>query len=125
MVLTLKIPFCLRNGGSTFLENTDNDLPDYMPSHPRRHLFSTCSNIQVPLVDVMCFCLFSGFETARSLALHGCTVVFACRDLSRTQAAIARIKEERPNATCDVIELDLARLHSVTNFVAHFKDRYK
>jgi hypothetical protein len=24
-----------------------------------------------------------------------------------------------------VIELDLARLHSVTNFVAHFKDRYK
>lgn len=66
-----------------------------------------------------------GFETARSLALHGCTVVFACRNLNRTQAAIGRIKEERPNATCDVIELDLARLHSVTKFAANFKLRYK
>jgi WW domain-containing oxidoreductase len=71
------------------------------------------------------FCFFSGFETARSLALHGCTVVFACRDLNRTWAAIGKIKEERPNATCDVIELDLARLHSVTKFAANFKLRYK
>lgn len=66
-----------------------------------------------------------GFETARSLALHGCIVVFACRDLNRTRAAIGKIKEERPNATCDIIELDLARLHSVTKFAANFKLRYK
>lgn len=70
-------------------------------------------------------CICSGFETARSLALHGCTVVFACRDITRTQAAIDRIKEERAHAVCDVIELDLARLHSVTKFAATMKLRYK
>ncbi|XP_021920232.1 WW domain-containing oxidoreductase isoform X2 [Zootermopsis nevadensis] len=66
-----------------------------------------------------------GFETARSLALHGCTVVFACRDLIRTQAAIDRIKDERANVKCDVIELDLARLRSVRIFAEHFKLNYK
>ena len=70
-------------------------------------------------------CICAGFETARSLALHGCTVVFACRDITRTQAAIDRIKEERAHAVCDVIELDLARLHSVTKFAATMKLRYK
>jgi short-subunit dehydrogenase len=52
-------------------------------------------------------------------------VVFACRDISRTQAAIDRIKEERAHAVCDVIELDLARLHSVRKFAASLKLRYK
>lgn len=70
-------------------------------------------------------CICAGFETARSLALHDCTVVFACRDITRTQAAIDRIKEERAHAVCDVIELDLARLHSVTKFAATVKLRYK
>jgi hypothetical protein len=51
--------------------------------------------------------------------------VFACRDFNRTQSAIGRIKKERPNAICDVIELDLARLHSITKFAASFKLRYK
>lgn len=66
-----------------------------------------------------------GYETARSLALHGCTVVFACRDISKTEIAIDKIKQERTNAVCDVIELDLCRLHSVKTFVANFRLRYK
>jgi hypothetical protein len=52
-------------------------------------------------------------------------VVFACRDLNRTQAAIDKIKDERANVKCDVIELDLARLHSVRMFAANFKLKYK
>lgn len=52
-------------------------------------------------------------------------MVFACRDLNRTQAAIDRIKDERANVKCDVIELDLARLHSVRMFAANFKLKYK
>jgi hypothetical protein len=52
-------------------------------------------------------------------------VVFACRDITRTLAAVDRIKEERAHAICDVIELDLARLHSVTKFSATVKLRYK
>jgi WW domain-containing oxidoreductase len=71
----------------------------------------------------LCFC--AGFETARSLALHGCTVVFACRDVNKTQAVIDRINEERAHAVCDVIELDLARLQSVRKFAASLKLRYK
>jgi hypothetical protein len=71
----------------------------------------------------LCFC--AGFETARSLALHGSTVVFVCRDINRSQAAIERIKKERAHAICDVIELDLARLHSVRKFAASMKLRYK
>ncbi|XP_069677647.1 WW domain-containing oxidoreductase isoform X1 [Periplaneta americana] len=66
-----------------------------------------------------------GFETARSMALHGCTVVFACRDAKKSQEAISKIKAERVNASCEFIELDLARLHSVKTFVTNFKLRYK
>jgi hypothetical protein len=51
--------------------------------------------------------------------------VFACRNFNRTQSAIDRIKEERPNATYDFIELDLARLHSVKKFATSVKLRYK
>jgi hypothetical protein len=40
-------------------------------------------------------------------------------------ASTGKIKEERPNATCDVIELKLAGLHSITKFAADFKHRYK
>jgi hypothetical protein len=36
----------------------------------------------------------------------------------QNSAAIGKIEEERPNATCGVIEPDLARLHSITKFAA-------
>ncbi|XP_063215496.1 WW domain-containing oxidoreductase [Bacillus rossius redtenbacheri] len=66
-----------------------------------------------------------GFETARSLAFHGCTVIFACRDVTKASAAIDKIKCERPNVTCEVMELDLASLHSVKTFATNFKLHYK
>lgn len=56
-----------------------------------------------------------GFETARSLAKHGCTVIFACRNLSAAEEAIEKIRsEERLNIAdnCVAIHLDLVSLAS-------------
>ncbi|KAK1120705.1 hypothetical protein K0M31_010911 [Melipona bicolor] len=66
-----------------------------------------------------------GFETARSLALHGCKVVLACRDLKKAEEAIQKIKQERQNAMCDVLHLDLSSLHSVKEAAKKFKQKYR
>lgn len=65
-----------------------------------------------------------GFETARSLAKHGCTVVFACRTMTAAEEAIEKIRsEERLNIAdnCIPIHLDLASLASGLN---HFKNHF-
>lgn len=36
----------------------------------------------------------SGFETARSFALHGAHVILACRNLTRANKAVSLIQEE-------------------------------
>jgi NAD(P)-dependent dehydrogenase (short-subunit alcohol dehydrogenase family) len=54
-----------------------------------------------------------GFEAARELAQHGCTVVLGCRSLARGAEAEAKIRQTCPGATLDVLELDLSRLGSV------------
>jgi NAD(P)-dependent dehydrogenase (short-subunit alcohol dehydrogenase family) len=51
-----------------------------------------------------------GFETARVLAEHGATVILACRDVARGEAAAARIGGPGPVATA---HLDLGSLASV------------
>ncbi|XP_059485943.1 WW domain-containing oxidoreductase [Neocloeon triangulifer] len=67
-----------------------------------------------------------GFETARSLALHGCTTIFACRDPDRAQEAIGKIKAEgRSTGPMEFMELDLASLKSVKNFATLFQINYK
>jgi len=57
-----------------------------------------------------------GFETARALAFHGCKVVFACRSDAKANAAIDRIRQERPAAKCTSLHLDLASFSSVKQF---------
>uniref|UniRef100_A0A674IZH3 Uncharacterized protein n=1 Tax=Terrapene triunguis TaxID=2587831 RepID=A0A674IZH3_9SAUR len=45
--------------------------------------------------DWNCFFIFIiGFETAKSLALHGAYVILACRNMSRANEAVQRILEE-------------------------------
>ncbi|RZC41956.1 WW domain-containing oxidoreductase [Asbolus verrucosus] len=68
-----------------------------------------------------------GFETARSLAKHGCTVIFGCRNLASAAEAINRIKEEKQVAgeNCVSFHLDLASLESVTHFLNQVKAFYK
>ncbi|KAK5637960.1 hypothetical protein RI129_012255 [Pyrocoelia pectoralis] len=68
-----------------------------------------------------------GYETARSLAKHSCTVIFACRNLNLAQAAVDRISEEKSSAAsvCEPIYLELTSLKSVTDCANVIKTKYK
>ncbi|XP_057328632.1 WW domain-containing oxidoreductase isoform X1 [Microplitis mediator] len=66
-----------------------------------------------------------GFETAKSLAFHGCTVVMACRSTKKAAEAIQRIKSEQEYASCEALSLDLSSLRSVKNAVKEFKKKYR
>lgn len=67
----------------------------------------------------------SGFQTARSLSFHGCTVIFACRNEERADTAIEIIKNERENVTCDTLQIDFSSLHSVREAAEKFKQKYR
>lgn len=56
-----------------------------------------------------------GFETARSLALFGCQVIFACRLELKANEAINRIRNEKKSAAerCSMVKIDLESLRSV------------
>ncbi|XP_035678821.1 WW domain-containing oxidoreductase-like [Branchiostoma floridae] len=64
-----------------------------------------------------------GFETARSLALHGAHVILACRDLHKGNQAAKVIRAERASVQVDVLQLDLASLRSVKQFADNFRLR--
>jgi NAD(P)-dependent dehydrogenase (short-subunit alcohol dehydrogenase family) len=64
-----------------------------------------------------------GKETARELARMGCTVILACRDRERGEAA-AREINETATAHALALELDLSSLASVQAFAAAFYARY-
>lgn len=66
-----------------------------------------------------------GFETARSLALFNCEVVFGCRNEKLALEAIQSIKDEKADAKCVFIKLDLATLRATKNFTDEVKRRYK
>jgi WW domain-containing oxidoreductase len=64
-----------------------------------------------------------GFETAKSLAKHGCRVIFGCRDLNSASDAIGHIREEKQVAgdNCEAFYLDLAILSTVEQFANQVK----
>lgn len=68
-----------------------------------------------------------GFETARSLALHGCEVIFACRNELASKEAIGRIFAEKEVAglKCKFVKLDLASLRSVRDCAQQVKTEFK
>ena len=65
-----------------------------------------------------------GFEMARALARKGATVVLACRDEGRGQAAVRRILDEHPDARAGLMRLDLSDLASVRRFADGFARRH-
>lgn len=65
-----------------------------------------------------------GFETTRMLAEKGATVVMACRNLQKAEAARARIAEAVPDASLEVLEIDLASMSSVRAFADAFLARH-
>ncbi|XP_013389042.1 WW domain-containing oxidoreductase [Lingula anatina] len=62
-----------------------------------------------------------GFETARSMALHGAHVTLACRDMKKAHDAVERIQKERKVAQVVAMRLDLASLKSVQEFAEEYK----
>lgn len=67
-----------------------------------------------------------GFETARSLVKHGCTVIFACRNLVLAKNAINSIRKEKEEDAdrCEAIKLDLSSLSDVITFSEVVKKKY-
>ncbi|GJQ66033.1 Wwox [Trypoxylus dichotomus] len=68
-----------------------------------------------------------GYETARSLARHGCNVIFACRNIDSAKKAIENIRAEKPdsNNVLDVIQVNLQSLKSVITFTNIVNRRYR
>ena len=65
-----------------------------------------------------------GSETALALAAKGAHVVLACRDASRAQAALDAIRSAAPQASVEVLPLDLASLASIRAFAEAFTARH-
>ena len=61
-----------------------------------------------------------GYEAARMLAQKGATVVMACRDAKKGEAALQRIAADRPASSPILQLLDLADLDSVAAFAERF-----
>ena len=66
-----------------------------------------------------------GLETARALAAKGCTVVLACRNLDKAQAARAALLEQQPQATLECMALDLGSLRSVRAFATAYAQNHR
>lgn len=65
-----------------------------------------------------------GFETAKALAAKGATVVLACRNPEKGEAAVDAIRRERPAGTVRFLRLELAALASVQDFAAAFAGEF-
>jgi NAD(P)-dependent dehydrogenase (short-subunit alcohol dehydrogenase family) len=61
-----------------------------------------------------------GYEEARGLAAKGAQVILACRSQEKGAATVQRICEEQPDARINLMQLDLADLSSVRQFVKQF-----
>lgn len=66
-----------------------------------------------------------GYETARSLANTGATVVMACRDWRKAREAVQSIKKENPEARVEVMKMDLSDLKSVVSFAEEYQNNFK
>ncbi len=65
-----------------------------------------------------------GLETARALAGKGMTVVMACRNAEKAEAARTAIQLQYPKTTLPIQLLDLSRLASVRAFARGFAEKY-
>ncbi len=64
-----------------------------------------------------------GFETARGLARKGAHVVLASRDEAKGTAAMRELQSELPQASLELMTLDLADLSSVRSFAEAYAEQ--
>lgn len=65
-----------------------------------------------------------GYGLTKLLAIKGVKVIMACRNLSKGEAAISKIRSENPSAELDLMELDVSSLNSVNLFAEKFRAKY-
>jgi NAD(P)-dependent dehydrogenase (short-subunit alcohol dehydrogenase family) len=65
-----------------------------------------------------------GFYTSRALSAKGVTVIMACRNLEKGQAAADAIHRDYPDVSLEVMALDLADLSSVRAFAYALAEQY-
>ena len=65
-----------------------------------------------------------GLEITAGLAGAGATVVMACRDAGKAQAAAAEVRRRVPAAKLELMSLDLANLDSIRAFAKDFTARH-
>lgn len=65
-----------------------------------------------------------GFESAKNLTGKGATVVMAVRNLDKGETAMADLLKDHPDASLDLMKLDVGNLSSVREFAAAFKAKY-
>ena len=65
-----------------------------------------------------------GFETAKALAAKGATVIMACRNQAKAEAAMANIENDVSDAKLELILLDLSDLDSIKAFAKSFLEKY-
>lgn len=66
-----------------------------------------------------------GLETARSLAARGATVVLACRNQQKGEAALATLREATNNSALHLMLVDLADMASIRKMAAAFKQQFQ
>ena len=66
----------------------------------------------------------TGWETANALAARGATVVLACRNAQKTEAALQRIRLAHPGARVEGQALDLGSLRSIRKAAAALRARF-
>src|SRR5512139_1712601 len=65
-----------------------------------------------------------GYEMARALARKEATVILACRNKVKGEAAVRQIAEEYAEAQAELMQLDLSDLASVHRFADEFTSHY-
>ncbi|MGW5365957.1 oxidoreductase [Actinopolymorpha pittospori] len=66
-----------------------------------------------------------GFRVAVELARYGATVVMACRDLRRGEAALKQLGQEVGRSSVELRQLDLSDLSSVRAFATEMKTAHR
>src|SRR6185312_2480192 len=61
-----------------------------------------------------------GYQAALELARHGAHVLLGVRNQARGDAALTRLRQEAPEASAEVVDLDMASLVSIRRFAQEF-----